>query len=468
MKRRAIFFVLTCMLSLALFFLQVLLAFPADDQLRPEIYQQRRTQLMAEWDSSSIAVLYSGDVKMRLADVAHRFRAENNFYYLTGCEAPSSALLLIPAGTLVRGETVREILFLRPQSGSYYGNATAHEEAPGFAGFSAVLPYDEFTDYLNTLLPESKTLYVSDWPTPAFIYDVLSGNKYFLENEGKKALKKKYPGLQIKSLTRQMMAMRCIKSPQELALMQRAIDITCDAFAEAARSAEPGMYEYELQAAIEYVYMRMGAEDKGFPCIIGSGANSLILHYDANRRQMQDGDMVVMDIGAEYHGYSADLSRTIPVNGRFSPAQKDIYRIVLNANRKVIEAVKPGVTIRDLDRLAQKLIAEGLLALGLIKEESQGRRFLPHGVSHALGLQVHDVGGGEPLTPGFVLTVEPGIYISPEFEGVDEKYWNIGIRIEDDVVVTETGCMVLTARAPKTIAGIEKLMKAKGIGNHPL
>jgi Xaa-Pro aminopeptidase len=225
------------------------------------------------------------------------------------------------------------------------------------------------------------------------------------------------------------------------------------------------MYEYELQAVIEYCFAKNGAEYPGFPSIVGSGPNSCILHYEANRRQMQTGDVVVMDIGAEYHGYTADVTRTIPVNGKFSPAQREIYEIVLKAQEEAIKEFKPGASSSAPSQRATDVIADGLMKLGIIKEKSEVRRYYMHGLSHNIGLDVHDVGRfSAPYAPGMILTVEPGVYIPAE-SPCDKKYWNIGVRIEDDVLITDSGCRVLSAGAPKTVNEIESLMKQKGIGN---
>lgn len=439
-----------------------------DDHIRAEVYQQRRGRLMSTWDSTMIAVLSSGVVKTRIADVPYRFRVENDFYYLTGCEAPDTYLILVPGGTIVNDQKVKEILFMPAQSSIWRMDLTNKKDNLTFPGLQVTLPSDQFTDYLKKLLTEAKTLNISGWPIDGFLFDPLSGKKYFLEREGKKALTEKYPRLQIKSIGSQISAMRQIKSPEELVLLQHAIDITCAAYREASRSSESGMYEYELQAAIEYVFTRMGAEENGFSCIIGSGPNSLILHYDDNRRQMEKGDLVVMDIGAEYHGYCADLTRTIPVNGAFNTEQRQIYQIVYDANQVAIKEVKPDVPVKVLDKSALRVVAEGLLKLGIIKQEAEAKQYLPHGISHPIGLQAHDVDSGEPLRIGEVITIEPGIYIPAGNKDVDKKYWNIGIRIEDDVLVTETGCKVLTEKAPRSITDIEKMMKQKGIGNRPV
>ena len=259
--------------------------------------------------------------------------------------------------------------------------------------------------------------------------------------------------------------LREVKTEEELTFLQKAIDITAAAHREAFRSVEPGLYEYEIEAVIEYVYQREGAEYPSFPSIVGSGENSIILHYESNRRRMEDGDVVVMDIGAEYRGYSADVTRTVPVNGRFSQPQEQIYRSVLEAQEAAIAAAVSGASFQDLNAAASAVLADQLVQLGLIADPGEIRRFLPHGVSHYLGLDVHDVGNYGPLASGNVITIEPGIYIPPT-EGVDERWWYIGVRIEDDILITEHGPVVLSESAPKTIEEIEALMAEQGLASH--
>jgi len=443
------------------------LAVPAVKAAEADPCQVRRSQLMAHWDSTAMAVFYSGTSKLRTGDVTYPFRVDNNFYYLTGCDQENAALILIPGGTIVNGAFVREVLFIPSRTSVWRMDLTQNKPELKFPGFAAVLPSDQFSDFLDNLLSHIKTLYIAGWPNGSFIFDPYSGKKYFLERDGKKAISEKHPGLAVKSATSLLTAMRKIKSAEELAALQKAIDITCAAARDAARSAEPGMYEYELQAVIEYVFTRQGAQADGFPCIVGSGPNSLILHYEDNRRRMQAGDMVVMDIGAEFDYYSGDVTRTIPVDGKFSPQQRQIYEIVLAANEAAIEVIKPGLARKVLDQTALKVISEGLTRLGILQDAQGAARYMPHGVSHPIGLQVHDVDDNQPLQPGEVITIEPGIYIPAGGDGVTKQYGNIGIRIEDDVLVTDTGHRVLSDKAPKKIADIEKLMKQKGTGNRP-
>ena len=257
--------------------------------------------------------------------------------------------------------------------------------------------------------------------------------------------------------------LREVKTDEEMRFLQAAIDITASAHREAFRSIEPGLREYEIEAVIEYVFHRGGAEHAGFPSIVGSGENSVILHYESNRREMEDGDLVVMDIGAEYRGYSADVTRTVPVSGRFSDPQRLIYEGVLEAQEAAIAAARVGAGFQDLNAAASAVLADRLVELGIIADPAELRSFFPHGVSHYLGLDVHDAGTYGPLRPGNVITIEPGLYIPPT-EGVDEQWWNIGVRIEDDILITEEGPVVLSGAAPKSIEAIEAMMAEPGSG----
>lgn len=261
--------------------------------------------------------------------------------------------------------------------------------------------------------------------------------------------------------------LREVKTEEELRFLQEAIDITAAAHRAAFRSIEPGFREYEIEAVIEYVFQREGAEYPGFPSIVGSGENSVILHYESNRRRMEDGDVVVMDLGAEYRGYSADVTRTVPVSGRFSEPQRLIYESVLAAQEAAIAVARPGAGFRDLTAAASAVLAARLMDLGIISDPSGLTRFFPHGLSHYLGLDVHDVGTYGPLRPGNVITIEPGIYISPA-DDVDPRWWNIGVRIEDDVLITEDGAEVLSGAAPKTVEEIEALMAEPGLSSAPV
>ena len=252
-------------------------------------------------------------------------------------------------------------------------------------------------------------------------------------------------------------ALRAIKTPEELVLLRRAIRISAQGQREVMKLLRPEMGEMEVQGLHEYVYRRYGAEFQGYPSIVGGGANACILHYETDDRQHLDNDLVLMDCGAEYHGYSADVTRTAPPAGTFSPAQRQIYELVLAAQEAGFAACRPGAAFDAPNKATQEVVTAGLQKLGIIKKKDEMRRYYPHGASHYLGLDVHDRGSYGPLQAGNVITVEPGVYI-PAGSPCDPKWWNIGVRIEDDALITATGYENLSAEAPRTVADIEKLM----------
>ncbi len=425
---------------LLLFIIISLIAFPVFAlELDKEIYQQRRAEVMKEI-SSGIAVLMSGYPPFRNGDVYYPFRVDNNFLYLTGIKEPGAFLVLYP-----KSQMKKEILFLpshTPTRERWEGKSMGPgEEAQEMCGIETVLSIDEFERITSRLLRVIDDFY---YVKPSKIMErnqPLTAQVYFVNQ-----IKERYPHLLIKDLSPKLAKMRLIKSPEEMELLQRAIDITSTAQREAMKTVEPGIYEYEIKAVIEYVYQKRGATGWGFPSIVGAGSNSCILHYEKCTRKMEPGDILVMDIGAEYENYSADITRTIPVSGKFTPRQRDIYSIVFEANKRAIKAVKPGATLKDIDKVARDYI----------KSKGYGKYFI-HGTSHWLGMNVHDVGDHDAkFKPGMVITVEPGIYIPEE---------DLGVRIEDDILITEEGHKVLSSSVPKEIAEIEKLMKEKGIGN---
>jgi Xaa-Pro aminopeptidase len=254
--------------------------------------------------------------------------------------------------------------------------------------------------------------------------------------------------------------LRTHKEPPELVLMQKAIDATADAHRAVMEQVRPGWREYEIEALVEYTFKQAGAEYPAFPSIVGSGENSVILHYETNRRQTEPGDLVVIDVGAEVRGYAADITRTVPVAGRFTDEQRAIYDLVFRAQEAGIDAARVGAPYLAPHRAAETVLAEGLADLGLIEGSSDLnglRRFFMHATSHYLGLDVHDVGSGGPLTPSTVITVEPGLYI-PVAENIDPRWWNIGVRIEDDILITAEGPVNLSAKAPRSSSEVEAAM----------
>ena len=406
-------------------------------------------------------------------------QSSENFFYLTGFEEPDAAMLLIP------GSDKKFILFVRPVNPArsiWTGDVTGLDGAREIFGADEAYPLDQFERILAQSLRGKEKVFCS-FQNSELTTSLVQLVRRPWNNYAK----------QIVDLTEEIYEMRVIKSKQEIVLIKKAVDITCQAFVEAMKAAQPGVNEAEIEAVIEYVFRKQGATGPGFPSIVGSGPNSTVLHHEINNRQTIDGDLIVMDIGAEVGRYTADVTRTIPVNGLFSKEQKDIYNIVLEAEEKALSIIAPGVEINDVHNLAVSIIADGLLKLGLITDKEsrwQMRAWLMYTINHWIGLNVHDVGdykrrkdSSRVLEPGMVFTVEPGLYIRmdtidhlqeivgssvPEEQinefvkavrPVVEKYNNIGVRIEDDVLVTEDGYENLSVKAPKTIAEIEKIMR---------
>lgn len=429
------------------------------DYADPAFHAGRRQALIDAMPDTALIVVLSAPERRRDNDVLYTYRQSSDLYYLSGTHESEAVLVLIPHGLQLDGESVQEILFTPERtafSDEWLGRRFGVEGVQNILGIEKALPLSMFESILD------------------YAAETAGGNVYVLWPEGGVEPGSTL-GLQVASLheivgkdqdadfRRQRLRgtldlMRSVKEPEELRLMQRAIDITAGALRAAYRAARPDMHEYELEAVIEYVFHSEGAEAPAFPSIVGSGENSVVLHYETNRRQMQDGDLVVMDVGAEYHGYAADVTRTIPVSGTFSDDQRAIYQLVLDAQEAAIEATRPGNSFNAPHYAARAVLEQGLRDLGILGEEEDVMRYAIHASSHYLGLSVHDVGPrAAPLQAGNVITVEPGLYFKPSPD-VDPRWWNIGVRIEDDVLVTADGPEVLSADAPKSIEEIESLM----------
>lgn len=404
-------------------------------------FAARRAQMLALMDSGSAMVLRSPDMPMRNADVNYRYRQEGNLLYLSGLNRPQVALMLVPSGVMLRDTLAHVLIFAREAAD---GDDPLLPLSDG-----VLLPPGRFPEILNTLLSRVTTLYVNQSGI-GFTQDWLNGKPLWLERDSRREAEERYPQLKVKGAGPLVAGLRQRKSPAEVDLIRKAIGATDEGIRRAMRVCAPGVREYELQAEIEYAMTRSGAWGQSFPSIVGSGPNALIPHYELNRRTTRAGEVVVMDVGAEMSGYAADVTRTIPVSGKFSPPQRTVYETVLRAQRAVIAAIRPGVSWRTLDATARAVI-----------KEAGYDRFWLHSVSHHLGLDVHDAGVMDTLRAGMVITVEPGIYIPGADTTVSAEYRGIGVRIEDDVLVTDTGAEVLSALVPKDIADIERLMKHK-------
>lgn len=445
------------------------------DFISPATYRARRQKLMQEIGNDAVAIFYAAPERFRNGDVEYQYRQDDNFYYLTGFTEPNAILVLNSRGINVQNPedttkmiSVNEILYVQPRNPTRE-TWTGRRYGPAGAMMLRGLQYAETNDRFESRLrgltfsPGLKYLYL-----PTFRSD-FSGEIADLMRPLRSMLDQISTRVELRDPTPTVRKMRIVKSPEEIAIIAKATQISALAHNQAMMSCEPGMYEYELQGLYEYVFRRMGAEYAGYPCIVGAAENSVTLHYNSDRRGIHDGDIVLSDCAAEYHGYSSDVTRTYPANGKFSPAQKSIYEIVLDAQKAAMSLLKPGVNWIEVSQKATQVIEDGLFKLGIIKEKNgrEYRRFFMHGLGHPVGLDVHDV--GQPtLEAGMIYTVEPGIYIAEGSEGVDPSYYNIGVRIEDTVLITPDGYKNLSADSPREISDIESLMKEKGIGNQPV
>jgi Xaa-Pro aminopeptidase len=401
----------------------------------------RRAKALSALDSSSVLILRAPEERNRSGDTGYKYRTDSNLLYLTGEERPGITLVLAPRGIRCGDATVHVAMFA----------ADRNDGTPPIAAIAdgLIRPPDELKAVLEELLPSIKTLYVAP-VNPSFIADWLNYRPLFLERDIKKELEKKYPGLKVRNPSLILGELRAIKSETEVAQIRRSIAATAEGLASAYALCRPGVKEYELQAAIEYAMARNGAVAPAFSSIIGSGPNSLILHYEHNQRTMQAGDVVVMDVGAEIDGYAADITRTIPVSGKFTREQRKVYDAVLRAQEAIVKTVRPGAVWSDLDRAAK----------GVVEAAGFGK-YWRHSVSHHLGIDVHDVGPMDTLKAGMVLTMEPGVYIPVSDTTVAAGFRGVGVRIEDDALVTPAGCTVLTSAIAKDPAEIERLMRKK-------
>jgi len=377
------------------------------------------------------------------------FRQENNFYYLTGLNESNSALIIKSPRTMQDKGDI--ILFIAPRSENTDWNppTLGLEGAKERLGFQNVRSFSEFqTEFEQTLLNKPSVLYFT-YERSQGINTSLTPDESFI-----KQLMEKKIQFSIKSPDLLIAPMRRIKSPAEINNLQKAADITAEALKEAMRSLQGDLIEYQLQSIIEHVFSFNGARRPGFTSIIGSGPNSVVLHWNQNSRTMRTGELVVVNVGAEYNMYTADITRTLPVSGKFSNRQKQIYEIVLSVHDSIAPKLKPGVPFREIASIANNILATGLQKIGLINNPQDIGKYFFHGLGHHIGLYVNDVGVLDTLKAGMVLAIEPGIYIRDEW---------LGVRIEDDYLITETGYVRLSKNVPRTISEIEAMMSEKGM-----
>lgn len=431
-----------------------------------EVYARRRARVLEALGADGVMVLPAATELRAGRNLELRYRPDPDLYYLTGYPEPEAVLVLAP------GSDAPYTLFVRPRDPAmeqWTGPRGGPEAAREVYGADEAYPLDELDSRLIPLLRGAGSIYFplgsGNDALEALIVGVLSEARRSRQRTGRGPGALVDPG-------RILDGMRVVKDDHELTLLREAARVTADAFRAAARAVRPGAGEWDVEAALEHAFRTGGADGFGFATIVGSGVNGTVLHYIANSKRMEAGELVVVDAGAYRRGYNGDISRTFPVSGRFTPAQRALYDVVLDAHDRAIAAARPGVPVAEVHRTAVRALVEGTVDLGLLDgsvdeiiETEAYRALYPHQTSHWLGLDVHDVGDyavdGEPvrLEPGMVLTIEPGLYIPPDFEAAPAELRGTGIRVEDDVVVTSDAPEILTAALPAGADEVEALVR---------
>jgi Xaa-Pro aminopeptidase len=427
--------------------------------IRPQLQEfMRRIQ------PNSVAIIPSAREATRSNDTNYRFRQDSDFFYLTAFEEPE-AIAVIKSS-----QPQSYTLFVRPRDPEreiWDGRRAGVEGARNEYGANESYPIVEFDEKLHEILDGAELLYYR-LGVNRDLDDTIIRQIARMRAVNRKPV---HPPQTIIDPATIIHEMRVLKSAEEIEIMQRAADIAAEAHCEAMKAVRPGMNEYEIEALIERVFRQRGAAGPSYTSIVGGGPNATVLHYINNDGVLRDGDLLLVDAGAEYKGYASDITRTFPINGRFTKPQREIYELVLKAQKSCVEMVRPGVTHDQLKQHSIEVLTEGMVNLGLLKgdpeqliKDKKYEQFYMHGLGHMLGIDVHDVGryyfGKESraLEPGVVMTVEPGIYVSLGTKDIPEQYLGIGVRIEDDVLCTQNGPKVLTTKVPKEISEIEDLI----------
>lgn len=425
-----------------------------------QAYRSRRERLLSV--EPSVWLFPSAPVALRNNDVDHAYRPDSDLHYLSGFEEPEARLLLSNVH-----EHHRAVMFLRPRDPErevWDGFRVGVERAPEVLGVDAAWKVDELAAKLPEYLVGAKRLYYK-WGRDRALDELVFAAIERVKGRGRQV--KAWP-VELVDPASVLHEHRLVKTETELELMRAAAKITCEAHAAAMARTRAGMHEFQLEGVLQEVFLRHGAQRMAYEPIVGSGPNATILHYRAGKRVLGAGEMVLIDAGCEHELYASDVTRAYPVDGKFSAPQAELYEVVLAAQLAAIDAVKPGSTIEQVHDVAVRVLVEGMCKVGLVGEspaesleKGTYKKYYMHRTSHWLGMDVHDVGvyhlneAPRPFVPGMVLTVEPGIYVAPDDASAPERYRGIGIRIEDDIVVTKSGYENLTAAAPKTIQEIE-------------
>jgi Xaa-Pro aminopeptidase len=433
--------------------------------LQPSDFKQRRRQLMQRMKKKSVALLASAPASIRNRDTEYPYRQHSDFFYLTGFNEPDSVAVFAPGRK--QGEFVLFCREFDPQKAIWTGKHAGLEGARETFGADEAFPITELDKHLPGMLENRDRVYFPIGHDPGLDRHVMAAVND-VRSRARTGVQAPY---EFVALEHELHEQRLFKAPAEIRLMRKAAEVSVLAHKRAMRACKPGRHEYEIEAELLHEFALHGLRSPAYPCIVAGGGNACVLHYTENSARLEDGDLLLIDAGAECGNYAADITRTFPVSGKFSESQRLIYELVLDAQYAAIEEIRPGRRWIDPHEAAVKVLTKGLVKLGLlegkvsrlIKDEAY-KKFYMHRTGHWLGMDVHDVGqymiDGEwrELEPDMVLTVEPGLYIAPDCTDVDPRWRGIGVRIEDDALVTRDGCEILTAGLPKAVADIEAFM----------
>lgn len=447
------------------------------DYLKPDFHKGRRDALRTQMPKNSVAVFFANPIRNRAHDVNYIYHQDPNFYYLTGYLEPHSVLVVFSENqTKTNGETYNEILYVQerdPKKEQWEGYRLGVQGAKVKLGFQMVFDASsflnsgiDFTSFDHVLYFDFKDDY-RNTKSNADLYDLIASFKSQIKLRNAISVDSKAESVKrdTSTLKTLMATLREVKTSEELVLLKKAIRITAVGQREVMKAMHSEMSETEIQGIHEYIYKTYGSETEGYPSIVGAGGNGCILHYIENSKMTLENDLVLMDLGAEYHSYTADVTRTIPANGKFSKEQKSLYDLVYKAQEAGIAAAVVGNSLKAPDSIARQIIYDGLIKLGIAKNKKDAKQYFPHGTSHHIGLDVHDPSLNGDLKANMLITVEPGIYIT-KGSNCDSKWHGIGIRIEDDILITENGPVNLSLEAPKTTEAIEALMRESSVLNN--
>lgn len=434
-----------------------------NDLLPASFHMERRKAVRTFMPEKTMAIYCSSKSMLRANDVDYEFHQDPNFYYLTGLNESNSILILFKNPFFFENDTINELLLIKERNANsevWVGKKLGVKGSEIILEIQKTFDIDKF-NLENLDLSEIDSIFIHDnFEVGNDLFPVNNKHLQLQKSDTKIKNSKKEIKANFSEIHKWMAKLREIKTKEEMYLLRKAISITCDAQSELMKVLKPEMKEYQAEAVVEAIFKLNGAEYPGYPSIVGAAENSCILHYTTNRKTMKGNHLLLSDVGAEYHGYTADVTRTIPVDGKYSEEEKIIYNIVLEAQNKAIEACKVGNPFYITNTIATTVVSQRLQELGIIKSPLGMRRYFMHGTSHYLGLDVHDPGTRGVFQPNTVITVEPGIYIK-EGSPCDPKWWNIGVRIEDDILITNDEPENLSGCVPRTIDEIEALMKKK-------